>query len=90
MCDGLSTPRPLGPLFDIADELGGALLDRARAGASRDELFAALLRQVNVPDALHVLVLEDLHWADEASIDLLRFPGPAAARRPGPARRHLP
>ncbi|MFI5916420.1 AAA family ATPase [Dactylosporangium sp. NPDC051541] len=73
MCDGLSTPRPLGPLFDIADELGGELLERARDRASRDELFAALLRQANVPGQLHVLVLEDLHWADEATVDLLRF-----------------
>ncbi|MFB9413745.1 helix-turn-helix transcriptional regulator [Dactylosporangium matsuzakiense] len=73
MCDGLSTPRPLGPLFDIADELGGELLERVRGRASRDELFAALLRQANEPGRLHVLVLEDLHWADEATIDLLRF-----------------
>lgn len=33
MCDGLFTPRPLGPLFDLADQFGGALLERSRAGA---------------------------------------------------------
>ncbi|WP_426502331.1 AAA family ATPase [Dactylosporangium sp. McL0621] len=75
LCDGLSTPRPLGPLFDIAGELGGELLERSRARASRDELFATLLRQADAPGELHVLVLEDLHWADEATIDLLRFLG---------------
>src|SRR6202451_2959387 len=74
-CDGLFTPRPLGPLFDIADQLGGELLDLCRARAPRDELFAALLRQVNDPDMPHVVVIEDLHWADEATIDLLRFLG---------------
>ena len=36
---------------------------------------APLLRQVSAPGALHVLVVEDVHWADEASIDLLRFLG---------------
>ena len=74
-CDGLFTPRPLGPLFDIAAKLGGELLDLCRADAPREDLFGALLRQVSEPDQLHVLVMEDIHWADEATIDLLRFLG---------------
>src|SRR5262245_55326018 len=74
-CDGLFTPRPLGPLFDIASKLGGELLELCRADAHREELFSALLRQVSAPGELHVLVVEDVHWADEATIDLLRFLG---------------
>jgi DNA-binding CsgD family transcriptional regulator len=74
-CDGLCTPRPLGPLFDIAGALGGALLELCRASAPRDELFTALLRQVSETGEPHVLVMEDIHWADEATIDLLRFLG---------------
>src|SRR5262245_9466892 len=74
-CDGLFTPRPLGPLFDIASKLGGELLELCRADAPREELFSALLRQVSAPGELHVLVVEDIHWADEATIDLLRFLG---------------
>ncbi len=74
-CDGLFTPRPLGPLFDIASKLGGELLELCRADAPREALFGALLRQVSEPDALHVVVVEDIHWADEATIDLLRFLG---------------
>ena len=35
-CDGLFTPRPLGPLFDIAASLGGELLAACRSGAGRD------------------------------------------------------
>jgi DNA-binding CsgD family transcriptional regulator/tetratricopeptide (TPR) repeat protein len=72
-CDGLFTPRPLGPLFDIAAGLGGELLALSRSSAPREELFGALLRQVSSPGELHVLVIEDVHWADEATIDLLRF-----------------
>ena len=34
-CDGLFTPRPLGPLFDLAGQLGGELEDLCRTGASR-------------------------------------------------------
>src|SRR5215831_20546092 len=72
-CDGLFTPRPLGPLFDLASKLGGELLELCRADAPREELFSALLRQVGAPGTTHVLVVEDIHWADEATIDLLRF-----------------
>ena len=49
LCDGLFTPRPLGPLFDIAAELGGELLKLSRACAPREELFDALLREVSGP-----------------------------------------
>ena len=74
-CDGLFTPRPLGPLYDLADQLGGELLDLCDRGANRDELFRALLRQAGGPGPLNVVVVEDVHWADEATIDLLRFAG---------------
>jgi DNA-binding CsgD family transcriptional regulator len=74
-CDGLFTPRPLGPLYDLADQLGGELLDLCTRGADRDELFRALLRQVSGPGPLNVVVVEDVHWADEATMDLLRFAG---------------
>jgi DNA-binding CsgD family transcriptional regulator/tetratricopeptide (TPR) repeat protein len=74
-CDGLFTPRPLGPLFDLAAQLGGELERLCRAGAAREELFGALLRQVSEPQTLNVVVIEDIHWADEATVDLLRFLG---------------
>jgi DNA-binding CsgD family transcriptional regulator/tetratricopeptide (TPR) repeat protein len=74
-CDGLFTPRPLGPLFDLAAQLGGELGELCRAGAAREELFRALLAQVSEPGMLNVLVVEDVHWADEATVDLLRFLG---------------
>jgi len=69
-CDGLFTPRPLGPLFDLADQLGGELLELCRARAAREDLFAALLRQVSEPARLNVVVVEDVHRADEATTDL--------------------
>jgi DNA-binding CsgD family transcriptional regulator/tetratricopeptide (TPR) repeat protein len=73
-CDGLSTPPPLAPLFDLAATLGGRLAELTRGPAERDELFRALLQQVTAhDDGLMVVVVEDLHWADEATLDLLRF-----------------
>ena len=74
-CDGLFTPSPLGPLFDVAGQLGGELDELCRAGAAREDLFRALLRQLGVPGTLSVMVVEDVHWADEATVDLLRFLG---------------
>lgn len=74
-CDGLLTPRPLGPLFDIAARAGGQLLQLCGQAAARDQLFGAFLAELDSPAALTVAVIEDVHWADEATIDLLRFAG---------------
>jgi len=74
-CDGLFTPRPLGPLFDVAEELGGELLAACRTGAPREELFRLLLAAVSNGDRPTVVAIEDVHWADESTLDLLRFLG---------------
>ena len=74
-CDGLFTPRPLGPLFDIAAQFGGPLLDACRRGALRDELFTVLLDELAGADSVVGLIIEDVHWADESTLDLLRFLG---------------
>ena len=79
-CDGLLTPRPLGPLFDLAAQAGGNLAALCDQGAPRDRLFAATLAELDRPDQLTVVVLEDLHWADEATIDLLSFLGRRVGR----------
>ena len=69
-CDALSMPRPLGPLIDVAGT-EGALADLVRLGAQPSEVFEAL-REVLDEEAT-VLVLDDLHWADEATFDVLRL-----------------
>jgi DNA-binding CsgD family transcriptional regulator/tetratricopeptide (TPR) repeat protein len=72
-CDGMFTPRPLGPLFDIAQQVHGRLHSLCRANASREELFDAFLAELCEPGPLPVVVIEDVHWADEATLDLLGF-----------------
>ena len=74
-CDGLFTPLPLAPLRDIAHDVGGNLLAALEADASRERLFAALVDTIRGSDRLTVLVVEDVHWADEATLDLLRHTG---------------
>jgi DNA-binding CsgD family transcriptional regulator/tetratricopeptide (TPR) repeat protein len=73
-CDPLLAPRPLGPLHEIADAAGGHVLDAIESGARAHEVAAALLAVGDRRRPL-VLVLEDLHWADEASLDVLRVLG---------------
>ena len=72
-CDALFTPRPLAPLHDIARQTQGALLAAVSSGTNRDAIFTAALDELERAPAL--VVFEDLHWADEATLDLLKFLG---------------
>jgi len=74
-CDGIRTPRPLGPLFDIGLQAGGELAELCRRDATRDQLFTAFLTEADAQATLTVAVIEDVHWADEATIDLLNVLG---------------
>ena len=72
-CDGGFTPRPLGPLFEIATADGDGLLDQFRSGADRNTLFATSLERLGTPGRATAVVVEDLHWADEATLDWLGY-----------------
>jgi predicted ATPase len=74
-CDALSTPRPLGPLADIALTVGGDLERQLATDGRRDGAFAALIGELSRQAQPTLLVIEDVHWADEATLDLLRFLG---------------
>src|SRR4051794_10868220 len=41
-CDSLFTPQPLGPLYDIAQQTNGALLQLMQSSDGRLAIFAAL------------------------------------------------
>jgi DNA-binding CsgD family transcriptional regulator/tetratricopeptide (TPR) repeat protein len=73
-CDAMRTPRPLGPVRDMARQAGGGLAAAIAADAPRHEIFAAFLDTLSGGRAV---VVEDAHWADEATLDLLGY----AARR---------
>ena len=71
-CDALFAPRALGPLLDVAEETGGELAQAAAGDAGPHEVANALLREL-ARRAPAVLVIEDLHWADEATLDVVRL-----------------
>ena len=74
-CDALATPRALGPVQEVAAQLPSIASSIARADEARDPLFRALLAELARPERVSIVVLEDLHWADEATVDFFRFIG---------------
>ncbi len=67
-CDALFTPRPLGPLHDVALQIRGNLLTLLEEEAPRATIFSAVFEELqSQPSTL--LVFEDVHWADEATLD---------------------
>lgn len=71
VCDPLSTPRPLGPVHDLADHFGEGTRQLLRNSDHPYEVFTAVFEELRTQPS--VLVIDDLHWADQAVVDLLRF-----------------
>ena len=70
-CDDLRTPRTFGPLLDAAAGTGGPL-EEALAGGRGDAVYDAVIGELTGSRPT-VLVVEDVHWADDATIDVLRY-----------------
>jgi DNA-binding NarL/FixJ family response regulator len=68
--------RTLGPLRDAALGTDGPLAAALGDDAPVDRVFDAVLEELAV-ERPSVLVVEDIHWADDATLDVLGF----AARR---------
>lgn len=77
-CENLNTPEALLPLRDILRVSGETFDPRL----DHIQSFELLLRLLTAPNAPSVLVIEDLHWADTVTLDLIRF----LARRIGRLR----
>src|ERR1700722_4587268 len=70
-CDNITTAEGLGPILDARPDLAVAL--DQEAGLSRLRLFRKVRDALS--ESAMVLLLEDVHWADEATLDVLRFLG---------------
>lgn len=74
-CDDLSTPRTLGPFRDIAIQAGGRLKELLGSGAPRGDVLDAILELLDTGRPATVAIVEDVHWADGATLDVLKFLG---------------
>jgi ATP/maltotriose-dependent transcriptional regulator MalT len=72
-CDALFTPRPLAPLYDIALQMRSDLWGNSRDIANREELFTSFFQELRNQKKPVLLVFEDIHWADEATLDFVKF-----------------
>ena len=80
-CDPLVTPRPLGPFLEIAEHARGAIDGVLDPWSAPHDVAAGLLELRDDRQAL-VVVVEDAHWADEGTLDVLRLLGRRNAETP--------
>ena len=73
ICDALFTPRPLAPLYDIFWQLEGEAWEDKVKNANRSELFTSFLHELEIQKQTTIIVFEDIHWADEATLDFIKF-----------------
>jgi len=74
-CDALQTPHPLAPLHDIARSSEVRFSSLLGADSDRAALFEAVLTDLRQSRRPTLAVIEDAHWADDATLDLLKFLG---------------
>jgi tetratricopeptide (TPR) repeat protein len=72
-CDALFTPRPLAPLYDILLQLEDDLPANNQEIADRTAFFTRIFQALKNQKELSVVIFEDIHWADDATLDFIKF-----------------
>jgi DNA-binding CsgD family transcriptional regulator/tetratricopeptide (TPR) repeat protein len=81
-CDALQTPHPLAPLYDVARSSDVSFTAQLRSRGSRAALFESVIRDLQQSRPATLFVIEDAHWADDATLDLIKFLGRRLERVP--------
>jgi DNA-binding CsgD family transcriptional regulator/tetratricopeptide (TPR) repeat protein len=74
-CDPLTTPRPLSPLYDFAADPDAGLADVVDPERDPIGIFSEVLERLRHTIRPIIMVIEDIHWADDATLDFLRYIG---------------
>ena len=74
-CEPLLSAPPLGPLIDLLDQLPPSLGAAVRSGSRVQDVLAGVLTMLRERSTPTVLVIDDVQWADSATLDLLRYVG---------------
>jgi DNA-binding CsgD family transcriptional regulator/tetratricopeptide (TPR) repeat protein len=72
-CDALQTPHPLAPLYDVARSSDVSFAAQLQSRGNRAALFEFVIRDLQQSRPATLFVIEDAHWADDASLDLIKF-----------------
>ena len=72
-CDDLLIPQPLGPFWDMARV--ETLLKKPLEDGHRPRLLEVVLDLLSRSLRPSIMVIEDTHWADEATLDAIRYVG---------------
>lgn len=81
-CEDLGTPRPLGPLFDMANVLTPEVRHGLTHRSPHGQLFNSLLEMLGASSLPVLMIIEDMHWSDQSTVDLVRFLGRRVSRLP--------
>lgn len=82
-CDPLTTPRPLSPLHDFAADPGSGLAGLTAGNRPVIEIFSDVLERLRHSTRPVLMTIEDIHWADEATLDFLKYVGRRVANSKG-------
>jgi DNA-binding CsgD family transcriptional regulator len=74
-CEALFTPRPLGPMQDMAYALDAKLVDLFVRSVAPSLMFPALVNTLAAEHGAKILIFEDVHWADHGTLDLVKYLG---------------
>jgi len=73
ICDALFTPRPLAPLYDVLLQMGKSIPESNIDSTNRTAFFTNFYQELNDRTEVNLVVFEDIHWADEATLDFIKF-----------------
>ena len=72
-CDDLFTPRPLAPLYDVLWQVNKDRWPVPPSNEERSVLFATFFQELSTKKGKLLIVFEDIHWADEGTLDFIKF-----------------
>jgi len=72
-CDALFSPRPLAPLYDILVQMRNELPAYSGNIEDRTSFFTRFFQELNNQKGVTLMIFEDIHWADEATLDFIKF-----------------
>ncbi len=72
-CDALFAPRPLAPVYDILLQIRSNFPIGDNNITDRTAFFINIFYELKNRHEASLIIFEDIHWADEATLDFIKF-----------------